>query len=142
MDYNKIIGTNIRFERQRRDLTIEELSEILNIAPGFLGLIERGQRGTSIKNLCKIANFFSITLDELITQMIAGSGDTVNEAPTSTRDIRYSTAASLMHNLNLEELEFMIIIIKSLKRLTKSKMANIADVFDDSDDSDDSDVDY
>ncbi len=57
MDYNKLIGSNIRFERQKRDLTIEELSEILNIAPGFLGLIERGQRGTSIKNLCKIAEF-------------------------------------------------------------------------------------
>ena len=67
IDYNKIIGSNVRFERQKRDLTIEELSEILNIAPGFLGLIERGQRGTSIKNLCKIAEFFSISLDQLIT---------------------------------------------------------------------------
>ena len=36
IDYNKIIGSNVRFERQKRDLTIEELSEILNIAPGFL----------------------------------------------------------------------------------------------------------
>lgn len=45
------IGAKIREEREKRQLTIEELAEILNIAPGFLGLIERGQRGTRLKNL-------------------------------------------------------------------------------------------
>ncbi|MCD8157346.1 MAG: helix-turn-helix transcriptional regulator [Clostridiales bacterium] len=49
MDYNRLIGMNIRYERQLRNLTIEELSEIIGIAPGFLGLIERGQRGNNYK---------------------------------------------------------------------------------------------
>ncbi len=126
-DYNKIIGSNIRFERQKRDLTIEELSEILTIAPGFLGLIERGQRGTSIKNLCRIAEFFSISLDQLITKP-AGTiiddddGISVAEdtAPIKKKD-KHITAASLIHGLDDLELEFIISTIKNLRKITRAK---------------------
>lgn len=124
MDYNKIIGSNIRFERQKRDLTIEELSEILNIAPGFLGLIERGQRGTSIKNLCKIAEFFSISLDQLITRpagTVIKTDEEILAEKTEAAQLeeRYNTATSLIHGLNLIELDFVISTIKSMRKLTK-----------------------
>ncbi len=124
MDYNKIIGSNIRFERQKRDLTIEELSEILNIAPGFLGLIERGQRGTSIKNLCKIAEFFSISLDQLITRpagTVIKTDEEILAEKTEAAQLeeRYNTATSLIHGLNLIELDFVITTIKSMRKLTK-----------------------
>lgn len=122
-DYNKIIGSNIRFERQKLELTIEELSEILNIAPGFLGLIERGQRGTSIRNLCRIADFFSITLDDLVRRDLAyasENGDKVSE-PISEQKSKHLTAVSLIHNLDVDELDFIINSIKNLKKLTKIK---------------------
>lgn len=122
-DYNKIIGSNIRFERQKLELTIEELSEILNIAPGFLGLIERGQRGTSIRNLCRIADFFSITLDDLVRKDLSfasENGDKVSE-PITEQKSKHLTAVSLIHNLDVDELEFIINSIKGLKKLTKLK---------------------
>ncbi len=124
MDYNKIIGSNIRFERQKRDLTIEELSEILNIAPGFLGLIERGQRGTSIKNLCRIAEFFSISLDQLITKpagtLIRSEKEIMEEkAKKAQLKDKHTTAVSLIHGLNTVELDFVISIIKNMRKLTK-----------------------
>ncbi|MCI8806195.1 MAG: helix-turn-helix transcriptional regulator [Clostridiales bacterium] len=124
MDYNKLIGSNIRFERQKRDLTIEELSEILNIAPGFLGLIERGQRGTSIKNLCKIAEFFSISLDQLITRpagTVVKSEDELMAEKIENIELRdkYTTAVSLIHGLSTVELDFVITSIKSMRRLMK-----------------------
>lgn len=125
MDYNKIIGSNIRFERQKRDLTIEELSEILNIAPGFLGLIERGQRGTSIKNLCKIAKFFSLNLDDLITKNLADS-DSVKEESVSPVKVKKTTAISLIHNLNSDELDFTISMLKNLKKLSKNKSDDLS----------------
>lgn len=120
LDYTKIIGANIRFERQKRDLTIEELSEILNIAPGFLGLIERGQRGTSIKNLCKIAEFFSISLDDLITRSLSGNTE-MFEDDSTPKQLKNSTASSLIHNLDVDELDFVIAMIKNVKKLTKSR---------------------
>lgn len=126
MDYNKIIGSNIRFERQKRDLTIDELSEILNIAPGFLGLIERGQRGTSIKNLCKIANIFNITLDTLITQPLCSS-HVLNEE--SSIDEKRRTALTYLTSMEEKEIDFFISCMKNFK-----KHISIPDVDDCNDD--------
>ena len=55
MDYAKIIGSNIRYERKRRGLTIDDFAKVIGMAPGFLGLIERGQRGTSVTNMVAIS---------------------------------------------------------------------------------------
>ena len=124
MIYNKNIGSNIRFERLKRDLTIEELSEILNIAPGFLGLIERGQRGTSIKNLCKIAEFFSISLDQLITRPAGTVIKTDEELIAEKAEERmlkekYDTAVSLIYGLKQHELDFVISTVKNMRKLTR-----------------------
>ncbi len=117
--YNDIIGSNIRYERQRRGLTIEELSDILDIAPGFLGLIERGKRGTNIGNLVKIADFFSISLDTLITQCIYNpEGYSVKEEGKPTPD-KQCTAVSYINSLNGYELDFIIGSMKNLKKLNK-----------------------
>ena len=66
MDYWKNIGTNIRLLRKSRGLTIEDLACVLDIAPGFLGLVERGTRGVSLANLARICTFFNVTLDQLV----------------------------------------------------------------------------
>ncbi len=71
MNYTKTIGSNIRYERKLRGLTIDDFAKVIGMAPGFVGLIERGQRGTSIANMVRIAEFFDITLDELITKDLA-----------------------------------------------------------------------
>ena len=65
-EYTKNIGSNIRLKRKQKGMTIDELAEKFDLAPGFLGLIERGQRGTSMSNLVKISDFFGITLEQLI----------------------------------------------------------------------------
>lgn len=69
----KRIGSNIRCKRKKLDLTIEEFSDFVDISSGFVGLIERGERGTSILNLIKIAEFLEITLDDLILKGIDSS---------------------------------------------------------------------
>lgn len=65
-ELNAIIGKNIRFKRKQLGLSIEELAIILDIKSGFLGLVERGQRGASLKNLYNICKLFNITLDDLV----------------------------------------------------------------------------
>lgn len=71
MDYTKIIGSNIRYERKRRGMTIDDFARVIGMAPGFLGLIERGQRGTSMANLVNIADFFGISMDQLIREDVS-----------------------------------------------------------------------
>lgn len=118
MDYNKIIGSNIRFERQKRDLTIDELSEILNIAPGFLGLIERGQRGTSIKNLCRIAGVFNMTLDTLITCPL-NEASVVKEE--SELEEKRRTAMTYLTSMNSNEIDYFISNMKNFKKYISYK---------------------
>ena len=118
MEYNRIIGSNIRFERRKKNLTIEDLSEILNIAPGFLGLIERGQRGTSIKNLCTSADLFGLTLDQLITEDLSGNLE-LKEPVKSDYDKKLETCESLIRSLNSDELEFIICEIRNLRKLMR-----------------------
>ena len=74
MNYTKTIGSNIRYERKLRGLTIDDFAKVIGMAPGFVGLIERGQRGTSIANMVRIADFFDITLDELIGKVSTPKG--------------------------------------------------------------------
>lgn len=119
MDNIKIIGSNIRFERKRRNLTIEELSEILNIAPGFLGLIERGQRGTSIKNLCRIANFFNITLDQLITMPINPDLTLVKEEAEISQ--KRTTILTYINSMDEHEMDFFINTLKGFKKYSSIK---------------------
>ena len=123
MHYIKIIGSNIRFERKKRNLTIEDLAEIIGMAPGFLGLIERGQRGTSIKNLVKIADIFSLSLDQLITidlRSLELNGMRDTGVAKKTRLARLSTLNSLTKSMSEAELEYLIANIKALRKLTRT----------------------
>ena len=65
-EYTKNIGSNIRLKRKQKGMTIDELAEEVGMSPGYLGLLERGQRGTSMSNLVKISDLFGITMEQLI----------------------------------------------------------------------------
>lgn len=41
----KIIGENMRTLRNAKDLSLDEVSELLDITPGYLGMVERGRVG-------------------------------------------------------------------------------------------------
>ena len=123
MDYNKIIGANIRYERKLRDMTIEELAEVIGMAPGFLGLIERGQRGTTIKNLCKLADFFSLTLDDMIKRSL-GFAEGNRKTP---KELKLMTAMSLIENMDEKELDF---VVEMMKRLMRFRETDPEDEFD------------
>ncbi len=64
IDYVKI-GNRIRIEREKFDMTRENLSEILNISPYFLGQIERGERKMSINTLINLSECLHISIDYL-----------------------------------------------------------------------------
>lgn len=111
------IGAKIREEREKRQLTIEELAEILNIAPGFLGLIERGQRGTRLKNLFKIATFFGLSMDQLTGfNTIKNNDDNEGLNEYEETFFRFSSIAKV---LNTNDLNYFIGCIKSYNSTKK-----------------------
>ena len=66
MDYITL-GSNIRNNRRKCDLTQEKLSEQVGISPVFLSQIENANRKPSLETVVTIANSLNVTVDELLT---------------------------------------------------------------------------
>ncbi len=47
-------GKRLKFLRLDKELTQLELAEILDMSPNFIGMIERGERNTTVENVFKI----------------------------------------------------------------------------------------
>ena len=117
MDYAKIIGSNIRYERKRRGLTIDDFAKVIGMAPGFLGLIERGQRGTSVKNMVAIAEFFDISLDDLITKDLSYGGADMKDMENTRSAKARRALRSLVSSLTEDEIVFITSVIKSMNKM-------------------------
>ena len=61
----KVMGENIRKERKRQMLTIENLAEKAEITDNFLGKIERGEGTASLKTIDHIACALNVSIDFL-----------------------------------------------------------------------------
>ncbi|MCL2592062.1 MAG: helix-turn-helix transcriptional regulator [Defluviitaleaceae bacterium] len=116
--YKEKIGYRIRRERLVRNITIEELAEMLNLSTAFIGLIERGYRGCKIDNLVKIADMFGLTVNDLVYD---------KEDDLQIREPKYSSTvidkqnavATFAKNLNEKELDIIINTIKGLNDLSR-----------------------
>ena len=60
-----LIGSNIHGARKKIGLSRQELARSVGITSVYVGLIERGQRGTELLNLFKIAENLGISFLEL-----------------------------------------------------------------------------
>jgi len=108
----KVIGSNIRSERIARDMSLEELAELLELSTGSVGLIERGERGATNYTLSKLSAIFQRTIDEFFEKPQAMKLSEPDEIK-----VKRTKITSLLHGLGLEELDFMIQVIKSLKTM-------------------------
>ncbi len=115
MDYAKIIGSNIRYERKRRGMTIDDFARVIGMAPGFLGLIERGQRGTSMTNLVAIADFFGLTMDQLIRQEVAAGMSLNSPKPTKSEKDRRALE-SMISAMSDEKVQILTAMAKTLNK--------------------------
>jgi len=64
-DTKALLGRRIRYLRNRRGFTQEQLGEKANVNYKYLGAIERGERNPSTDNLAKIAKALGVQLHEL-----------------------------------------------------------------------------
>jgi len=59
-------GECIRYYRELRGYTQEELADQINISSSYLGYIERGRQMASIANLYKMSLALSVPIEELL----------------------------------------------------------------------------
>lgn len=65
MTINKELGMRIRFLREKRKMTLEDLEFEAGVNKNYLSDLERGNRNPTLKILTRIASAFGITLEEL-----------------------------------------------------------------------------
>ncbi|AFS77841.1 putative HTH-type transcriptional regulator type 3 [Gottschalkia acidurici 9a] len=67
---NVYLGSRIKELRRHKNLTQEQLAELVNISTTHIGQIERGERGASLDTLISICNCLEVTLDYLLKDYI------------------------------------------------------------------------
>lgn len=121
-----IIGANIRRERISRGFSIDLLAELLSLSAPFVGLIERGERGTTVKNLMKICEVFDTSLNDLVSEYEPEHAFLVSEkksAPKTKKEEKLEQLRSLLANMDENELDFLVSIAKEYHML-RYKMKN------------------
>ncbi len=67
MDYDlKFLGKEIKLERIRKDLSQEQLANILKVSPRTVSLIENGKQHPKFFLMVRIAHFFGVELNKFI----------------------------------------------------------------------------
>lgn len=69
--------------RQERELTQKELCARLNISRTNYSYFETGRRVPDVDTLLLIANFYSVSLDELVTGVRSASNEPIEDTTTS-----------------------------------------------------------
>ncbi len=65
MNVNKQLGMRIRYLREQKKMTLEDLAFEANINKNYLSDLERGNRNPTVKILERIVIVLDITLEEL-----------------------------------------------------------------------------
>ena len=71
----KEIGNNLRYIRERKRLSVKEVAGALNISPKTYYNYEHGVREPSLNMLIQLANFFTCSLDDLVSNAVGGKVD-------------------------------------------------------------------
>lgn len=62
-------GKRLKALRLDHNLTQLELAEILDMSPNFIGMIERGERNTTVENVFKIARALNVKPSNLFEEI-------------------------------------------------------------------------
>jgi transcriptional regulator with XRE-family HTH domain len=118
INLDEIIGKNIRFERQARNLSRDELAEMLDLTTSHMGLIERGERGATAVTLSKLTRVLQMPIDNFFTppQVYA-----LREDKETGRAIAQKKLNSILSKLNETELNFVIHVVQGITKTGISK---------------------
>jgi transcriptional regulator with XRE-family HTH domain len=66
IDILKALGARVREERIKRGLSQEKFAELADVHRTYVGMIERGEKNISLRNLEKIAKALDLPLHSLL----------------------------------------------------------------------------
>ena len=75
----KKLGQRIKEERKKLNYTQEQVAELINVTPAFIGHIERAERSLSLETLVKICHTLNVTIDYVLADTLPQTDETVTE---------------------------------------------------------------
>lgn len=76
----KILAENLRFLRQQKGLSQEELAELCGIHRTYVGSVEREERNVTLSTLEVFAKAFKVSVPNLLTKNLGKHDDTDKNA--------------------------------------------------------------
>ncbi|MBE7708799.1 MAG: helix-turn-helix transcriptional regulator [Cyanobacteria bacterium SIG27] len=70
MDKNTLLkkfGKNVKIERIKKDLTQEQLAEIMNVSQNYIANIERGKANMSLIKIYELSKYLNVKIEQLIS---------------------------------------------------------------------------
>lgn len=123
-EIRQVIGDNLRQLREQRNSSLEEIADEIDVTPGFLGLVERGKRGTQWINLLTLANLYEVEIGDLFVD----NKETIIEKLSSS-DIFLGKISLYTKYLDEDEQNLIVSLVKNMAK--KSKLNTENNVFDD-----------
>lgn len=62
----KKFGKNVKIERIKKDLTQEELAEIMTVSQNYIASIEGGKANMSLGKILELSKFLNIEIENLL----------------------------------------------------------------------------
>ena len=62
----KRFGKNVKIERIKKDLTQEQLAELMGISQNYIACIEIGKQNMSLGKVLELASFLEVDIHELL----------------------------------------------------------------------------
>ena len=113
----KLVGNNIRVERELRHLSVDDVSDMMATSSSHLELIEAGEQEANVLDLSMLANIFGVPVDRFFVNR---DKDNVYDMATGDDEVpicaNRETVYSLTASLNGTELN---LVVDTIKRLLK-----------------------
>lgn len=109
----KNIGIQIRILRKSKNISQEELSNIANLHPTYIGQVERGEKNLTISSLLSITNALDISLEKFFSLIESNTPSTLDK---ENEILPYQKILYLLQDLNFKEQEALHKLIADLIR--------------------------
>lgn len=63
----KQFGKNVKIERIKKDLTQEQLAEIMNVSQNYVANIEGGKANMSLGKVLELSNYIGVNINTLLS---------------------------------------------------------------------------
>lgn len=122
-------ATNLSYLRNKKNMTQKDVSELIGTCQQTIGHYECGYREPHIKNLLKLAQFFGVTVDDLISKDLRPSHSILTSNLKYLRKKAGYTQTDMAQLLGYKGKSSLSLIENESAELSIDRLLNISDFF-------------